>query len=233
MVIAAGGKLADLASKNDWPAYIIEPKFNPSNQPRMAIGYSVFGTIGLCSQAGLLQIKQAEIEAVIATIQRQISLCTIEISAKNNPAKNLAFLMLDHRSVIVGSEFLEGAVHVATNQSNENAKTFTDYKIIPEMNHHLLEAFSYPGNLKGTHSFFFVQSELYGEQNQLRVELTHKAVVEAGMDSLLVEMTAGSKIEQVWECISLFAFTGFYLAILEGIDPSPIPHVEDFKKKLV
>lgn len=232
MVLAAGGDLATLAQENRYPIYRINPKYNPSNQPRMAIGYAVFGTIGLLSKAGIISVTHAQIEAVVTTIRKQIEDCKVEILGEENPAKALAYLMIDRRPVFVVADFLEGAAHVSTNQHNENAKIFADYKIVPEMDHHLLEGLQFPKSNASTHLFIFVQSMLYHQKNIIRIQLTQKIVAANEIDTMTVPLKAQTKIEQVFEMLTLFGFAGFYLAMLEGIDPSPIPFVEEFKVDL-
>jgi glucose/mannose-6-phosphate isomerase len=232
MVIAAGGDLEKLAQENNLTIYKINPKYNPSNQPRMAIGYAVFGTIGLLSKAGIISVTDSEIEAVVKTINQQIEDCKVEVIGDENPAKALAYFMVDRRPVFVASDFLEGAVHVSTNQGNENAKIFADYQIVPEMNHHLLEGLKYPKSNASTHVFVFIQSLLYHPKNVIRMQLTQKIVDANDIDSIAIPLKAKTKIEQVFELLTIFGFAGFYLAMLEGIDPSPIPFVEQFKVDL-
>ena len=43
---------ADLAVANQWPMYLIDAT-NPSNQPRMAIGYAVFGRLSMFAKMDL------------------------------------------------------------------------------------------------------------------------------------------------------------------------------------
>ncbi|MCU0373403.1 MAG: SIS domain-containing protein, partial [Ignavibacteria bacterium] len=57
IVIANGGRLIDLAKENKLPFYDIEPNFNPSDQPRMAIGYSIVGQLVLSSKTGLFNFR--------------------------------------------------------------------------------------------------------------------------------------------------------------------------------
>lgn len=232
MVISAGGTLEEMAIENNYTFYKIDPKFNPSNQPRMAIGYAVFGTIGLLSRAGIISISDQQIEDVVATIQRQVEDCKIEIVGDENPAKALAFMLLDRRPVFIVSDFLEGAAHVSANQHNENAKAFIDYKIVPEIDHHLLEGLAYPKSNATNHIFVFVKSMLYHPKNIIRMQLTQKIVDDNEIDTLAIPLKAKTKIEQVFEMLTVFSFTGFYLAMLEGINPSPVPFVETFKTDL-
>jgi len=227
--ICAGGELAQFAKKYNYPMYQINPDHNPSNQPRMAIGYAVFGTIAMLEKAGIINLSDSQVGAVVATIDRQIKECTVEIEHTENPAKALAYTMIDRRPVIVVSEFLEGAAHVAANQFNENGKVYVDYKVIPELDHHLLEGLKFPISNASTHVFVFVESQLYRLENILRTQLTRKIVDDNQIDTMAVPLKSSTKIEQVFEMIVLFSFAGFYLAMLEGIDPSPIPFVDQFK----
>ena len=64
------------------------------------------------------------------------------------------------------------------------------------------------------------------------MQLTQKIVEDNEIDTLAVPMKAKTKIEQVFEMLTMFAFAGFYLSMLEKIDPSPIPFVESFKVDL-
>jgi len=89
MVIASGGKLEEIAIKNKYTFYKINPTYNPSQQPRMAIGYTVFGTIGLLAKAGIISLKDEQIKAVVDTINRKVDDCKIEVLVEENPAKAL------------------------------------------------------------------------------------------------------------------------------------------------
>jgi len=233
MVISAGGKLADLAKQQNWTLYQIDPQFNPCNQPRMAIGYAVMGTIGLASKASLISLTQAEIDQVVSTIAEVVAANTVEIAVDQNQAKQLAFEMVDRKTLLVGAEFLTGAIHTAANQANENAKAWTDYAIIPEINHHLMEGLKFTGGLQHTGLVIFLQSKLYHPQNQKRVALTQEIFEEAGMQTQLISLKSPTPLTQVFEAITLLGFANFYLSMLHGINPSPIPIVESFKKRMV
>lgn len=232
MAITSGGTLANLAREHGWPVYVIDPKFNPSNQPRMAIGYSVVGIMGLVERAGLLPISASEIKELSVTIADQVAKCTVEVPESDNLAKKLAFLQVDKQAILIASEFLEGAIHVSTNQANENGKTMTIYAVVPELNHHLMEGLANPLQEKDHTVALLVQSGLYAHKNQVRMDLTNQIFTKAGFETFEIKLSAQSKQAQVWELITILAFANFYLAMLYGINPSPIPMVEHFKELL-
>lgn len=233
IVITAGGKLAELAEKNNWPSYIINPIHNPSNQPRMAIGNSIIGIIGLLNKLKILKIDNNEIDDAIHAVIAVGEHCTVKINAAQNPAKTLAFKLFDKKPILTAGEFLTGAVHVATNQFNENSKAYADYKIIPEINHHLMEGLKYPQSNSYTTIFVFFQSNLYCKRNQKRMILTAQVVEQNDIETITIDLKSETKLAQVFELISLMAYTNFYLSMLYQIDPSPIPFVNWLKKQLL
>ncbi|MEN8253217.1 MAG: SIS domain-containing protein [Patescibacteria group bacterium] len=232
MMIAAGGELAKTADAFNYPIYLINPKYNPSNQPRMAIGYAVFGTIVLLAKAGVIKISEEEVKEVVEAINSIQEACAQSVTQENNLAKQLAWEMFDRRPILVAAEHMEGAIHVSTNQFNENAKIFADYKIIPEINHHLMEGLGHPKTNESSHLFVLINSKLYLKRNQTRFKLTKQLIEKNHISTREINLKAKSKLAQVFESIAFFAYTNFYLSMLEGIDPSPIPFVDWFKDEL-
>ncbi len=231
-VIAAGGKLAELAKSRNYPHFIINPKANPSNQPRMATAYNIMAIILMLQKLDLIKFDEENYNQILDAINKTTQSCIVEVSQEKNQAKILAYMFLERRPILVGASFLEGALHIATNQLNENAKTYADYKIVPEINHHLLEGLTFPKSNSLSHFFVFFQSKLYRSEIQKRISLTQKAVAKAEIETFEVYLESETKLMQAFELITLGTFTNLYLAYLEGIDPCPIPMVDWFKAEL-
>ncbi len=232
VVITAGGKLLQLANEHHWSVYQINSLYNPSNQPRMAIGYAIIGLIGILVRLNILSVSAKEIDQLASQILVWNDIYSVESKQDQNQAKTLAFALVDRRPNLVAAEFLTGACHVASNQFNENAKTFASYYQIPEINHHLLESLELPKSNHLDNIFLFFSSKLYLHRNQLRIDLTQEAVQRQGCEALAIPLTAPTRLEQVFELISLCAYTNYYLAMLHGIDPCQIKIVDWFKQQL-
>lgn len=231
IVIAGGGKLASLALEKKWPLYQIDPKFNPSNEPRMAVGYAIFGMLSIFAKLGLVNLSTEEVLNLVDHLK--------ELGTKLNPdqlignmAKLLAFQAYDKELILTGAEHLIGAAHVLNNQLNENAKVLTAEWHLPEFNHHYMEALSHPRKLKEDVLFLIFNSHLYLPELTKRAILTAEVIEKAGYEVETIEVTAPTKLEQVFEVITLGAFFNFYLAMLYGIDPAPIPNVDWFKSQI-
>lgn len=232
LVISAGGKLVEIAKQKKYPLYLIKPQYNPSKQPRMAIGYAVIGMIGLLKTAQIIKISDQEIQDVIITVLKISEDCQVQQKTNKNPAKTLAFTLFDKKPIFVASEFLTGAVHTCCNIFNENAKIFADFKIIPEINHHLMEALKYPNSNRDSIFFIFFASQIYFPRNQKRLTLTQQVVEKCQIENTQIQLKTESKLTQVFELITLMNYTAFYLSILEKVNAVEIPYVDWFKKQL-
>lgn len=231
IIIASGGKLGEIAEKNNLPYYKINPKYNPSNQPRMAVGYAIAGQLALFKSFGIIDISNEEINKVFTGLENTKKNLSPD-NTEGNTAKFLSYAAFHKIVAIISAEHLIGAAHVFNNQINENAKNLTLELEIPELNHHYMEGLSFPTSVKEDIIFIFFQSNLYHHRVIPRVTLTHQLVVNKEYPTELVTATAPTRLEQVFEIIQLGSYTNFYLAMLNGIDPSPIPTVDWFKSEL-
>lgn len=230
--IATGGKLAEFLKANNLSCYIFDPKFNPSNQPRMSLGYSIFSIISILSKCSFISIENGDVDNLITGIQKFVDQYSIRSPLQQNKAKALANKLKDKMPVWVASEHLWGVVHAVKNQHNENAKTYTNVFDIPELNHHLLEGLQFPKSAHENLYFIFCNSGLYHERVQKRYPITQEVVEKNGYPFSLYELESTTKLEQAFELLTFGAYTGFYLSMLNGINPAPIPWVDYFKEKL-
>lgn len=230
--ITSGGKLAEELRSRGLPGLIFETTYNPCNQPRMALGYSVFGQIALLSRTGLLSIGEKDYEAVLESIAEAHLVNGADVSSEKNPAKLLAFELHDRIPVIVASEHLEGVAHVFANQLNENAKNYSEFRVIPELNHHLMEGLKFPSSNESSLFFFLVESGLYSAQNTKRMGLTAEVLEQNHIAHTSNKLGGKSKLSQAFEMMVLGSYTNFYLAMLNNLNPAPIPWVDWFKSQL-
>ena len=230
--ITTGGKLAKLLAEHKQPALVFKPEYNPSNQPRMGLGYSIFGQMAVLAKSGLLKISQDDYKQVLEAIAHAQLQFSVTIKQDKNPAKLLAFELKERLPVITVAEHLEGVAHVFANQLNENSKTYSEYRVIPEMNHHLMEGLQFPESNHNNLFFFLVNSKLYLKSNQKRIKLTSQVLHKNHIESLTHTLESKTKLTQTFELLTLGAYTNFYLSMLNNVDPAQIPWVDWFKEQL-
>lgn len=231
LVIGADGKLIEKAKEKNLPYYQINPTQNPSNQPRMAIGYSVVGQLVLATKSGMVNLELSQLQKAVEVMNKIIEKNDIN---KNDNPQSLEFSnkMKGKINFFISSQHLVGATHVVNNQQNENAKNLTSDVVIPELNHHLMEGLKHPEKNGDNVMFTFFNSHLYPERIQKRFEITSDVVAKNNIPNTIYQVQSDDKFSQVFELIQFGAFFNFYLTMLNGIDPAPIPWVDYFKEKL-
>lgn len=232
LAITTGGKIAEFFRKNNLPILEYEAKFNPSNCARMGLGYSIFGQMALFAKAELIELGETEYKQVLNAVAETHLKASLNIDQQNNLAKVLTFNLFHKIPVITASEHLEGIAHVFANQLNENAKTFAEYRVVPELNHHLMEGLQFPQSADSILQFITVHSDLYHASNSLRMTLTEEILEQNNLEFVRYELQSDTKIGQAFELLTLAAYTAFYLAMLYNQNPIPNPNVDWFKDEL-
>ncbi len=229
-VIAFGGKLEKMSKKQNIPSYVFNPEHNSCGEPRMGLGYSIFSQLLLLRKIGIISVKDNEIKQVINNLDDFSE--KLSISAKNNPALKISKKIEQKIPIIIASEFLAGNAHAFSNQINENAKNFSKWFRIPEICHHLLEGLQNPKVNNKNLFFVFFNSKLYDKRNQIRYKITQQVLKKNKIDFIEYNLVSKAELLQSFEMLILGSYTSFYLAMLNNINPSPIPFVDFFKDEL-
>lgn len=229
-VITTGGKLAELAKTAGKKAYVFDPKYNPSGQPRMALGYSSSALLSFLNANGFISVSDEDVQNTLSEMRENIE--TFSNDDSSNPAKALAEEIANHVPIIIASEHLVGVAHATKNQLNESSKTFSAIFDIPELNHHLMEGLLKPDTNSETLRFIFFESSLYSEKVVKRYPLTKEVVEKNNVKTSLYKLKGKSKISQVYEVLAFGSFASYFLTKKYGINPMEIPWVDYFKSKI-
>jgi glucose/mannose-6-phosphate isomerase len=225
-------KLEKLMIDNDIPGFIFSPLNNPSNQPRMGLGYSIFGMLFLLKKAGVLEIDEKKIDRVIDNLIKSNEKLIPEINSSDNVAKMFAQKMKGKIPILIGAEFLEGNLHILRNQFCENSKNYADYLVLPELNHYAMESLANPKGNKKNLIFWFFDSDSYNDRVIKRNNITKEIVKKNNIEFIEYKTKSSSKLSQCVEVLQLGSWVTFYLSMLNNVNPSLIPWVDWFKEEL-
>ena len=230
--MAGDNQLARLMLKDNIPGYSFVPEHNPCGQPRLGLGYSVLGVAVLLSKAGLLELKEKEVEGLIANLELSDLKLRPAEPTNINQAKQLAFKCYGKIPIIVGAEFLSGNLTILRNQFNETSKNFASFLALPDLNHYALESLANPKSNKDNLIFFFIDSALYHPRVQKRSALTKQVVEKNGIKYIEHKLTGATKLEQAFSMLQFGGWLTYYSAMLNNVNPVKIPWVDWFKKEL-
>ncbi len=222
-ILTTGGKLGELARQFQLPNYIFQPRFNPSLQPRMSLGYEVTAMLALLARCQLIRPLKELSRLPDFLRSRQQDLSSIQHLASSLVGKIPVFLVSEH---------LKGAAHAAKNQLNENAKTFAVVFDLPEANHHLLEGLAHPPGNPDNLAVVMVDSPHYHPEVRKRYPLTRQIVAKHHIPIYDFPLAGPNPAFEALDVIQSGAYLAYYLSQEYGIDPGPIPWVDWFKDEL-
>lgn len=228
--ISSGGALSEYA-KNDKVTFIQIPKGLP---PRCALGY--LSIIPLCILAKLNLIKDVSlcIHQLIQVLEdlRNKSL-NPHIGQKDNIAKYVAAKIFNKFVVIYSN-----AIHFdvcATRlrcQLNENSKTLASSNLFPEMNHNEITGWQNPKKLFKKFVVVMLRDKDTYARIVKRMDVTSDILKKEGIEVLEIWSRGEDLLSRIFSLIYIGDFISYYLAILYGVDPTPVERIAYLKKEL-
>jgi glucose/mannose-6-phosphate isomerase len=77
-----------------------------------------------------------------------------------------------------------------------------------------------------------LRSPLFNERIKLRYDVTGELLKQAGVSYEFVDSEGKSPLSQMVSLVSLGDWVSYYLALLYGVDPSPVKVISYLKEKL-
>ncbi len=227
-----GNPLAQMARGNNWPAYIFTTKNNPSGQPRLGLGYAIFGLLGLLGTLDIMPFDLSTAETIVKQLEETGRRWLPEVPTEENDAKQLALQLQNRQIWLIGPDKLTGNLHILRNQINETSKNLANYLIVPELNHYAMEGLSYPTSVKETVAALSFKISGLSDRMIKRLDLTDEVLEENGLPVFNYRAQSVDSLGQALEILAFGSWLSYYLGLLNGVDPVKIPWVDLFKKKL-
>lgn len=227
--LTSGGKLKEIAEAKKYP--LIEIK--KGLQPRAALPYFFISILKILERAGLAGDFSAAIEESIEITSKLRDECGPLGSERSNQAIQMAQRLHLKIPVIFSSAGTTEAVgRRLKNQLNENAKVNALLCVFPELNHN--EMVGLAQLKRGEHVFaaLFLRDEEDHARINKRIEIT-KSLLGAKMGGIMEMPSFGkSRLARMFSQIMFADYLSVYLAILSGVDPTPVEVIERFKKEM-
>jgi glucose/mannose-6-phosphate isomerase len=228
--ISTGGKLQELAEKRTVPFV----KIPAGIQPRAATAYLLFPSIIFLKKIGLLKTSiDADIQEAIAVTQEFVTLNNKESPEENNPAKQMAKKLLNTIPQVYGWGVYTPIAIRWRHQLNENSKVIARTDIVPECNHNDIVGWSANPDVS-KHFSCILMRDKDEETIDMTTRLNFMRDLFKNTAGNIIEVSpkGKSQLAKLMYLMCLGDFTSCYLAVLRGIDPTPIDIINELKKRI-
>jgi glucose/mannose-6-phosphate isomerase len=225
LVLTGGGQLAELAKKENIFSSIIDYQ----SPPRAAFPYMFATLLGIFNKLGFSYEKTMDMQQTIALLNRMVDELDITVPLAMNRAKQLAQQLHQKVIVIYGAGMLSGAARRWKTQFNENSKNWAFFEILPELLHNAVNGYSSPAMAKKSEFTILLRTPSLHPRVKIQYDAVIKTLEESGVSFKVIDGTGETTLQQVLGIILLGDFTSYYLAILNRVDPTPVPVITFIK----
>ncbi len=228
LVITTGGRLKEMAEQNAVPVFRIDYE----SQPRAALAHSFFPLLGICQNLGLVGDLSGDVEETVQVLDAlEAALADTKPSADNR-AKQMAAELHDKIVVIYGAGILSPVARRWKTQINENSKAWAFHETLPEMNHNAVVGYEFPAELARSVFTVLLRSPQLHPRTLVCCEAVADVLVQAGIEHRTVDGSGESDLSQMMSLVLLGDWVSYYLAILNGTDPTPVAAIDYLKRRL-
>lgn len=228
LVFSTGGKLTALAHEHDVPVFVIDHV----SPPRAALGYSLMPLLAVMQNLGFLSGKSAEVESALSAIQKLNEKWQKNTPQAGNAAKQLALALYGKIPVIYSAGILTDVGRRWKTQINENSKAWAFFEVLPELNHNAVLGYSFPGGSKDSLYVVFLRCPSLHPRTLVRYRITGELLERKSIPHQYLDSDGSNPLEHVLGLVLLGDWVSYYLALLYGIDPSPVPEIDLLKQRL-
>lgn len=226
IALTTGGKIAELAKAARYPVVT----FSYTAQPRAALGYSLGLVLGTLARLGFVRDLSADIDAALADLAKLEE--RVHEGARTNDAKKLAIELYGRIIFAYGGGVLGVMARRVKGQWNENAKNWAAFDVLPELNHNGVVGFPHPDIARDALTVLFLRSDRDNPRHKLRFDVTRELLDRASIPHRTLQFAGASMLSEVLQLTLFTDYVSFYVALLNGADPTPVKSIDYLKDRL-
>jgi glucose/mannose-6-phosphate isomerase len=226
IALTTGGKIAELATAARYPVVT----FSYPAQPRAALGYSLGLVLGTLARLGFVHDLSADIDAALADLAKLEE--RVHEGARTNDAKKLAMELYGRIIFAYGGGALGVMARRLKGQWNENAKNWAAFDVLPELNHNAVVGFPHPDIAREALTVLFLRSDRDNPRHKVRFDVTRELLDRASIAHRTLQFAGASMLSEVLQLTLFTDYVSFYVALLNGADPSPVKSIDYLKDRL-
>jgi len=226
--ISSGGELRRRSEEDGVPCLVI-PSGIP---PRCALGYLFIPMLRVLERANWLRpYDYEELFQILTDLGDRLS---PSVPTRENLAKEAAIDLYGKIPLIWGVEGRTDVVaHRLKTQFNENSKILAFWDVFPELNHNEIVGWGGEGKIDLKNFYpIFIREEGEEEKIRKRIEVTQSLLEKVGIKGKEIWTEGRDLLPKILSSIYTGDWISFYLALIQGIDPTPVEPIDLLKRKL-
>jgi len=227
VIVASGGALADRAKEHNLPLVQMPTGY----QPRMTLGYQLRALAEALYKAHLVDGALEQLGPAGEWLKIELEAWLPGVSTIKNKAKQIAQELIGKSIVVYSGPALFPAAYKWKISFNENAKHIAWCNQLPEFNHNEMLGWT-EQPVQKPYAIIDLRSNLEHPRVQKRFEVTERLLSGKRPAPIIIKPEGKTLLEQLVWTIALGDFVSLYVAILNGINPTPVELIEKFKKAL-
>lgn len=227
LAVCTGGELERRARAHNVPVW----KFDHAGQPRAAVGFSFGLLLALFTRMRMVPNSEQDLLEAVADMRSQQETLRADIPLAENPAKLLAGQLVGRWVNVYASGMLSPVARRWKGQMNEIAKAGAGFELLPEADHNALAGLENPQLLMQTMTIF-LHAPSDHPRNILRTELTRQGFMVQGLNTEMFAANGETPLSHIWTALHFGDYLAYYLAMLYGMDPTPVDALQNLKAAL-
>jgi glucose/mannose-6-phosphate isomerase len=226
--ISSGGTLHEFAEKLNVPHLLV-----PCGMaPRATLPYLFVPLPILLEKIGLVSDVANEISETIKMLKRVSDSNSVQKPTKDNFSKKLALSVCGAVPVVYGFGIYRAVAQRFKTQFNENSKSPAKWESFPELDHNEIVGWEAAKKLAKYFSVILIRDEDESEAIRQRILATKDLIRKKSVKAFEVQSAGKSALAKMSSVINVGDFTSVYLAIIRGLDPTPVKTIDLLKKKV-
>lgn len=226
LALTTGGTLATQARAANYPVVA----FSYKARPRATLGYSLGLVLGSLTRLGLIRDLSADIDVAIADLAKLEE--RVHEGARTNDAKKLAIELYGRIVFAYGAGVMGVMARRVKGQWNENAKNWSAYDVMSELNHNAVVGFPNPQLARESITVLLLRSDRDNPRHKIRFDVTRELLDRASIQHKSLQFGGTNLLSEVLQMTLFTDYVSFYVALLNGADPSPNTAIDHLKERL-
>jgi glucose/mannose-6-phosphate isomerase len=229
LAVTSGGRLAQLAEQGRMPCVRVAGGL----PPRAALGYLFAALLTVLARLEVIAEQTAALAETVDVLRELAAQYRPGIETFRNLPKRLATQLHERVPVIYGvQDFSDVVAYRWRTQLNENSKVWASHHVFPELNHNEVVAWDGPPSLLRQLWVVLLRDPQESPRVALHIDLAKAFLQEKAAGITEVWAQGQSRLARLFSLLYPGDFTSYYLALLRGVDPTPVQAIDRLKARL-